>query len=57
MAFMPTAISLPKIMARRNVALSIIVKNQARSARKTYRMNVKSKEIVNFANRDCRMCF
>ena len=34
-----------------------IYKNHARSARKTCRMNVKSEEIINFANKVCRMCF
>jgi hypothetical protein len=42
-AFMPTAISLPKIMARRNVALSIIVKNQTHSARKNVQNERKVK--------------
>ena len=44
-------------MARWDVNSSKYVKKQAHSARKTCRMNVKSEEIINFANKVCRMCF
>jgi len=42
-------------VARRDVNSSIYVKNITHSARKTCKISVKSEEIINFANKVCRV--
>ena len=48
---------MKQVMARRDAISSIYVKKQIHSARKASRMSEKSEEIINFANKVCRMCF